>query len=224
MADQLLSIEDSTLTAIANAIRAKGGTNAALSFPNGFVDALQAITTEATVTPKITPQQKVLTPSETSFSIDPGFHDGTGTIAIQLDTTNNSANPTSSQQTYYPDTGKFFGSFAVGGLGTGVIMATGEITVSASDSVTISGLSFTPYGLIIAIKTHNGADYTYTGFVWDKDLADNSTAPLPYTRKGKAGGVRVATQISRSYGSISVGGNLNVSYFNGTYSYVVWGA
>lgn len=224
MAEELLGINKSSLDAIGQAIRNKGGTNALLSFPSGMVSALQAIETEATVTPKITAQQKVLTPNDTQFSIDAGFHDGTGTVSIQLDTTNNSANPTSTQQTYYPDTGKFFGSFAVGGIGTGVVMATGEITVSSSNSVTINGLSFTPYGLIAAIKTSNGADYTYTGFVWDKDLANNTTAPLPYTRKGKAGGVKVATQISRSYGSISVGGSYNSSYFNGTYSYVVWGA
>ena len=130
MAEELLGINKSSLDAIGQAIRNKGGTNALLSFPSGMVSALQAITTVATVTPKITPQQKILTPNDTQFSIDAGFHDGTGTVAIQLDTTNNSANPTSTQQTYYPDTGKFFGSFTVGGTGNGVVVAIGETTFS----------------------------------------------------------------------------------------------
>lgn len=34
---------DTDLTAVADAIRTKGGTSAALSFPTGFVDAIQAI-------------------------------------------------------------------------------------------------------------------------------------------------------------------------------------
>ena len=229
MAEELLGINKSSLDAIGQAIRNKGGTNSMLSFPSGMVSALQAITTEATVTPKITPQQKVLTQNDTQFSIDAGFHDGTGTVSIQLDTTNNSANPTSTQQTYYPDTGKFFGSFTVGGTGNGVIVVMGETTVSSSNNITISGLSyngasFTPHGLIAAIKTGNGASYTYTGFVYDKDFTNDNVVPLPYTRNGKAGGVKTATQITRQSGSVSVGGSYNSSYFNGTYSYVVWGA
>lgn len=43
---------DTDLTAVANAIRTKGGTSAALVFPGGFVDAIGAITTgPASVTP-----------------------------------------------------------------------------------------------------------------------------------------------------------------------------
>lgn len=40
---------DTDLTAVANAIRTKGGTSAALAFPNGFVSAVQAITTGDTI-------------------------------------------------------------------------------------------------------------------------------------------------------------------------------
>lgn len=36
---------DSNLTSVANAIRAKGGTSAQLAFPQGFVDAVEAIET-----------------------------------------------------------------------------------------------------------------------------------------------------------------------------------
>ena len=39
---------DSNLTAIANAIRTKGGTSASLAFPNGFIGAVQAIQTGGT--------------------------------------------------------------------------------------------------------------------------------------------------------------------------------
>ncbi|MBQ4207655.1 MAG: hypothetical protein II621_05055, partial [Clostridia bacterium] len=138
MADELLSVESSGLDAIANAIRTKGGTNAPLTFPAGFVSALQAITTEATVTPKITPQQKVLTPSDTSFSIDAGFHDGTGTVSIQTET--GSANPTSTQQTYYPSAGKFFSSFFVGGIGSGLQVYQSTKQGSGGSSITLDNL------------------------------------------------------------------------------------
>ena len=36
---------DTDLTAVADAIRTKGGTSASLAFPNGFVDAIDAIET-----------------------------------------------------------------------------------------------------------------------------------------------------------------------------------
>lgn len=42
---------DTDLTAVANAIRAKGGTSAQLVYPNGFVSAIQAIQTG--ITPKL---------------------------------------------------------------------------------------------------------------------------------------------------------------------------
>ena len=36
---------DADLTSVANKIRSKGGTSASLAFPNGFVDAIEAIST-----------------------------------------------------------------------------------------------------------------------------------------------------------------------------------
>lgn len=39
------AVLNANLTAIANAIRAKGGTSASLAFPNGMVEAINAITT-----------------------------------------------------------------------------------------------------------------------------------------------------------------------------------
>ena len=42
---------DTDLTAVANAIRAKGGTSAQLIYPSGFVSAIQAIQTG--ITPKL---------------------------------------------------------------------------------------------------------------------------------------------------------------------------
>ena len=40
---------DADLTTVANAIRAKGGTSAALAFPNGFASAVNAIPGGGTV-------------------------------------------------------------------------------------------------------------------------------------------------------------------------------
>ena len=38
-------VNDASLTSVANAIRTKGGTSANLYFPDGFVDAIEAIPT-----------------------------------------------------------------------------------------------------------------------------------------------------------------------------------
>lgn len=163
MADELLSIEGSSLQNIANAIRTKGGTHADLEFPSGFVTALQAIETEATVTPKITPQQVTLTPSNTSFAIDAGFHDGTGTVSIQTEA--GSANPTSTQQTYTPSAGKFFSSFTVGGIGSGKQVFVTTKQGGGGSSITLDNLPILqPTGVVIGLYNTGGSSNTVTHF------------------------------------------------------------
>ena len=56
MAEYLAKSED--LTAVADAIRAKGGTDAQLTFPDGFVGAVQAIPTGATITDGIVVKER----------------------------------------------------------------------------------------------------------------------------------------------------------------------
>ncbi len=227
MADELLSIEESTLNAIAQAIKNKGGTNAPLSFPGGMVSALQAIETEATVTPKITPQQKTLTPTDTSFSIDAGFHDGTGTVSIQTET--GSANPTSTQQTYYPSAGKFFSSFAVGGIGNGVQAVTGTKTfASAADSFSISGLGFTPQGVLlfsVPDPTLREYVYQYTSVISVPSLTPSGAA----TGINNISGTSYASGVIGSFAySPSDGGKVTIEHassyrFLHTYFYIVFG-
>ena len=223
MADELLSIEESTLNAIAQAIKNKGGTSAALSFPNGMVSALQAIETEATVTPKIAPQQKVLTPSETQFVIDAGFHDGTGTVAIQFDNTNNSANPTSTQQTYYPSSGKFFSSFYVGGLGNGTQVVTGTATLNDSENFVVENLGFTPSGMIVFFLPSNPSASDYTermGGVFKVPDTSPQYAGYSYTSTGSSTASNSFTFDFRQ-GRASV--DSPVTNWKGTYFYMVMG-
>lgn len=56
MAEYLARSED--LTAVADAIRAKGGTDAQLTFPDGFVGAVQAIPTGTTITDGIVVKER----------------------------------------------------------------------------------------------------------------------------------------------------------------------
>ena len=56
MAEYLAKSED--LTAVADAIRAKGGTDAQLTFPGGFVGAVQAISTGTTITDGIVVKER----------------------------------------------------------------------------------------------------------------------------------------------------------------------
>lgn len=229
MADELLSVESSGLVAIANAIRTKGSTNAPLTFPAGFVSALQAITTEATVTPKITPQQKVLTPSDTSFALQAGFHDGSGTVSIQTET--GSANPTSSQQTYYPSTGKFFSSFYVGGLGAGYQVKIGTKAGDGGYTFTVNQLPFkTAAGIVIGIYNTGASKSTVTHV----QIMD-----IPYT--SMCGSYATASsylligfdnnsnnrQRAVSNADYSITVNLSAystkENFSGNYFYIVWG-
>lgn len=223
MADQLLSIDDSTLTAIANAIRSKGGTNAPLSFPDGMIAALQNIVTEATVTPKIAPETKTLTPSDTSFAITPGFHAGAGTVKIETEP--GSANPTYTEETYYPSAGKFFSSFAVGGIGNAKQMVSGSVTASGGTSFSITGLNFTPEGALLVLDNSTGRPPNKTClsvlYIAGQSFYNQSM------RFGYTSGVLTAGSYgscSPSSGSITFNGRSDILYYDGNYRYVLWGS
>lgn len=76
---------DTELTSIANAIRTKGGTSANLTYPAGFVDAIDAIQTGST--PVLQTKSKSYTPSETAQSetvaADTGY-DGLEEVGISV--------------------------------------------------------------------------------------------------------------------------------------------
>ena len=68
-------VSGTDLTAVANAIRTKGGTSAALSFPNGFVTAIGNIETQQLTT--IVPEQTVtVSGSYTQLTFDEAIVDG----------------------------------------------------------------------------------------------------------------------------------------------------
>lgn len=226
MADQLLSIEDSTLTAIANAIRSKGGTSAALSFPNGFVSALQAIETVATVTPKIAPPStKELTPSDTSFAIEQGYH--TKSTIVSISTTTGSATPSSTEQTYYPPNPyNFFSSFWVDGIGSGYKVQTGTKQGAGGSALTIDDFDFTPSGIICGVcdKSSNTSsqvsDFAYLNNVSHRYAGYYyySSSKIMWHRAKNA----AQNDVTFSYGEVKI--KLPSSYkFANTFYYVVWG-
>ena len=234
--EQLLSINEDSLTDIATAIRTKGSinSNTKLLFPgdantpNSFIGALKDIITIETVTPKITAQQKILTPSDTTFSITPGFHDGNGTVKIQFDTINNSGTPGSSLQTITPATGKFFNSFNVKGVGSsGIRVETGTFTAN-STSVTISGLgNFTPQGIAGFLISHDNNTTTHTVvfqgiFTNDTTYYANEITYSSYKVLSN-GSVGSEDQFKFLNGSVEINLGLSTNKFIGTYFYVVWG-
>ena len=73
MAEYLAKSED--LTAVADAIRAKGGTDAQLTFPDGFVGAVQAITTGGV-------SRLTFTPAENTQSVEVPFNKVFGLFCV----------------------------------------------------------------------------------------------------------------------------------------------
>ena len=223
MADKLLSILESTLTGIANAIRSKGGTSAKLSFPTGMVNAINAIETEANITPKITAQTRYLTTSQKSVNIEPGFHDGSGSVKIRLQS--KSATPSASQQNITPDSGYFLSSVSVGGIGSGTRVYVGTKTVSSrSDTVTVSGLPFTPTGVIFVLIDGNGSTKavtcasTLTKYPY-KDSGHDTGSALSTVLDGKLMTGNISASIS---GSSFKAGKQGISKYYGKYLYVIW--
>lgn len=227
MADEILSIEESTLNAIAHAIKNKGGTSAKLSFPDGMVAALRNIETVATVTPKVSPPStKELTPSDTSFAIEQGYH--TKSTIVSISTATGSATPSSTEQTYYPQSPyNFFSSFWVDGIGAGYKVVTGTITIGKDRNCTISGLSFTPAGAMVVRTSDTGSTSGDRLVAFETPIPASGTSlfygTVAYSKRFMSG-PSVSAEITYSYGSVNLY-TYSASYqFNGTYSYVVWGS
>ena len=239
MADQLLSIDSSNLGRVANEIRTKAGLSSSqkLVFPDtdeqgelGMISALQGITTEATVTPKISPQQVTLTKDSTSFAISPGFHDGNGTVGITLHS--KTVTPNSSQQTVEPDTGKLLSQVIVNAMGNGYQVAQGTVTYSNQESVTLSGYGFTAAGFVfmhtnIPEIASSGAG-SRISLLYTSNRPDDTTYSWnPYVVEGSSimgvYSTMYGGSATNAYNSLTLYKYNDTGRFNGTYFYFIWG-
>lgn len=233
MADEILSIDTETLDGIANAIRDKGGLPQSnkLSFPDGMVSALQAIETEATVTPKITPQQVTLTKDSTSFPIAAGFHNGNGTVGITLQS--KTVTPNSSQQTVEPDTGKLLSQVIVNAASSGYKMAIGSITLSDQTQFSITGLNFTPSIACLVLSswlTDSKTPYWIISHYNSSGEPISDTTRANYKQGSSSNSNNIVSPSVQSiqYSSNSVtfykaGGQYSSYRYHGTYLYAIWG-
>jgi hypothetical protein len=223
MADEILSIDTDTLDGIANAIRNKGGLPQSnkLSFPDGMVNALRNIETVATVTPKISPPSTVeLTPSNTSYPIESGYH--TNNTRVFINATTGSATPSSTEQTYYPPSPySFFSSFWVDGIGEATQIVTGTVILNNARDLIVSGLSFTPIGIIVLHRPDPNVkryDNQVLNAISVPNLNPNTTGT------GQNSGSYVVTTISFSFsgGSATVSSTSYARFYD-TYFYIVFG-
>lgn len=167
---------DTDLKAVADAIRAKGGTSAALNFPDGFAEAVQNIVTVDLSGDTVTADKllagttahnsanepitgtmpnngavaKTLTASETSYTIPKGYHSGSGKVNVVTQT--KSVTPTTSAQTVYPDAGKVLSAVTVAAAAAGKQVYTGTVTKNYADDLTISaGIAIKSNAIIVII-------------------------------------------------------------------------
>ena len=234
MADQLLSVNDANIQSVANAIKDKAGISRSvpLEFPSDFVDTLQGITTEATITPKISPQQVTLTKDSTSFPIAAGFHNGADTISINLQS--KTVTPGDSQQDVVPDPNMLLTQVIVNAVSSGYKMATGTITVSESESFSISGLSFTPSICCLLLKTWVSGGSRSPYWVVSHYKGDATTQADSTKHAYKASSSSHDPSLISSSNQDMIYSNNSVTFYKaagqysgyryqGEYVYVIWG-
>lgn len=156
MADYLTT--DSELTSIAEAIRTKGGTSAALAYPTEFISAIQAIETVGTY------QSKRVTPTESSQIIVPDTgYDALSSVAVAAisSTYVGSGVPTKAAATYTPSTAAQ--TIAAGQYLSGIQTIAGDsnlVAANIAEGVTIFGIVGTYQGGA-AYATMTAGDIAY---------------------------------------------------------------
>jgi len=135
---------DTELTSVANAIRTKGGTSAVLTYPAGFVSAIQAIPTGGTM------QTKTVTPTKSTQSVTPDTgYDGLSQVTV---------NPIPSQ--YITPTG------------TITITENGTYDVTAYASVIVNVSSVETYDVTITLTNPVNPSNFHECVVYQQDSAD----------------------------------------------------
>ena len=184
--------------------------------------AIEALDTYPAAT-KLSPTNKLLTPTDTSYNVPVGVHDGTESVYIQLDPLV-TITPSASQQVITPsDSNHFLGDVKVNGVSSsGYKIATGTITqLSASSVLEISGFNFKPIHLLLI--NMNGGSGSYP-------MCTSQTIQSPTTSYGSGGywafgrfAIHNMSSCQMDYGYVRCdSGNSSYPYV-GTFRWFVWG-
>lgn len=121
----------SDMTSIADAIRTKGNTTSALSFPNGMIGAIEALD-GGSATPSL--QAKTVAPSTSAKTVTPDSgYDGLSQVTVSaIQTETKSVTPSTSAQTVTPSSGKYLSKVTVGAIETEAITITTTGTYTPS--------------------------------------------------------------------------------------------
>lgn len=153
---------DRELNSVANAIRTKGSTSAGLVYPNGFITAINAIPTGATL------QSKTVNPSTTSQTVLPDSgYDGLSSVTVNAMPSGSATTPATTI-TSNPTIGI--------NSNTGIITASNSGTQSVTPTVSAGYISSGTAGTITVNGSHTmqlttKAATTYTPTTSDQTIA-----------------------------------------------------
>lgn len=244
MAEEYLSINDSTLQSVADAIKLKAGiaSNTKLAFPEGFKSTLQGIDAYAPAT-KIAATTETLTPSRTSYPIPAGVHTGNGKVRIRTTNTNltnndvaissNTITPNNQTQVIEPPDGYFLNSIIISAMNaSGYYQADyGTVTFSSISDSFEKSFSFTPEGFFIMLQDYGEASsIDKVCFINSATSGSGSTASsyMIYGKTNSQSSIYYYNQLEDSFINgqklilSTTTTNLSLNFY-GTYYYFVWG-
>lgn len=177
----------SDMTSVANAIRTKGNTTSALSFPDGMIGAIQAIEGGG-ATPTL--QAKTVAPDTSAKTVTPDSgYDGLSQVTVSaIQTETKSVTPSTSAQTVTPTSGKYLSKVTVGAISTetkSVTPTTSSQNVTPSSGKYLSKVTVGAIGTetrsIIANGTYTPSSGKYFSSV-TVNVPSNSTTPSLQTK------------------------------------------
>ena len=225
MADYLVT--NMELTAVADAIRDKAGTAGQLSFPDGFVSAIQGIQAESTL------QEKVVTPTTSQQDITPDSgYDGLSKVTIAAMPTAEQATPNITVSSSGLITATSEQSEGYVALGTKsstqqlTTQAAKTVTPGTADQTAVSSGRYTTGAVIVkgdanlvAGNIKSGVSIFGVAGTYDNSLEVSSKAlNFSSLRPDSSHTVSVNGYITISVGSTIIGSTPNLIYVEGIIS------
>lgn len=157
--DKLLKIQNDSIQRVVDTIKTKAGLSSEtkLLFPNEFISTLENLKTYDNATDKIAPETIRLTPSQTTWTVQSGTHNGEDNVSVSIHSDTIEITPSINGSIIEATDDEFLGNILIKAIESsqGKKIKVGTKTYNSStDTFEINNLNFKPEGAVIMLQSY----------------------------------------------------------------------